>query len=131
MWKFKLGSPIVSALTGILLPLTGMASTIAAENASKERTIRAGREIAIDACTGCHIVSPHQEFHPLIGDTIPTFEEIANRPGATEDSLLGSFTNTHRNKDLTRTTSIYTTTYISDSEVAEVIAYMLTQKHGR
>jgi hypothetical protein len=45
--------------------------------------IRVGREIAVESCTGYHMATPRREFYPAFGDAIPSFEEIANRPGAT------------------------------------------------
>jgi mono/diheme cytochrome c family protein len=90
--------------------------------------IRAGREVAVESCSGCHMVTRYQEFHPAVGAAIPSFEEIANRPGATVVSLREVFDNTHRGKDAPSTSSISSTTYISDRETSAVIEYILTQK---
>jgi mono/diheme cytochrome c family protein len=101
----------------------------AAEDASTPSTIRAGSEIALDSCSGCHVVSPRQQFRPVGGEEIPSFEAIANGPDATANALLKNFNDTHRKKDAPQATSIFATTYISDLETSQVIAYLLTQRH--
>lgn len=129
MWKIPLGFPIFSGLTGGLLPLMVLTSGAAAEDASTPSTIRAGSEIALDSCSGCHVVSPRQQFRPVGGEEIPSFEAIANGPDATANALLKNFNDTHRKKDAPQATSIFATTYISDLETSQVIAYLLTQRH--
>jgi hypothetical protein len=44
------------------------------------------RHLALEACTGCHVVSNDQPFAPLLKGS-PDFREIANRPNVTADSL--------------------------------------------
>lgn len=48
-----------------------------------------GREIAERLCSGCHRVTPDQ---PLSGGwvDVPSFPEIANRPGRTPERIVGS-----------------------------------------
>ena len=49
-----------------------------------------GRALALEACTGCHVVASDQPFKPVhVGDLpAPDFKNIANKPGATVDSLI-------------------------------------------
>jgi hypothetical protein len=49
-----------------------------------------GRAFALQAGTGCHIVASDQPFKPIhLGEIhAPDFKDIANRPGATADSLV-------------------------------------------
>jgi mono/diheme cytochrome c family protein len=49
-----------------------------------------GRAFALEACTGCHIVTPDQPFKPIHTGDIPApdFKDIANKPGVTADSLI-------------------------------------------
>ena len=51
---------------------------------------QAGRALALQACTGCHIVAPDQPFKPIYAGDIhpPDFKDIANKPGATAASLI-------------------------------------------
>ena len=51
--------------------------------------VAAGRELALFACTGCHVVEPGQRFEPRYkGPPVPpSFSEIANRPNITAASL--------------------------------------------
>lgn len=49
----------------------------------------AGRDLALFACTGCHVVTPTQPFRPVyVGSPHPPdFKVIANEPNLTPDSL--------------------------------------------
>ena len=49
-----------------------------------------GRALALEACTGCHIVAADQPFKPIyVGDVRPLdFKDIAYKPGVTADSLV-------------------------------------------
>ncbi|HEY4264436.1 MAG TPA: hypothetical protein VGM72_03900 [Micropepsaceae bacterium] len=113
-----------------IAPAMAQEAGTAGQNPSQESAIRAGHEIALESCTGCHVASPQQEFRPVTGDAIPSFEDIANRPGVSVVSLREALDRTHRNKDAPQRTSISTTTSISDVEASEVIAYILTQKRA-
>ena len=48
-----------------------------------------GRDMALVACTGCHVVAPNQPFKPINTGPPrpPDFKEIANRPNVTTASL--------------------------------------------
>jgi hypothetical protein len=124
-----------SALCTLIVSIvTFSASSVAASEAvggpiATESTIRAGREIAVESCTGCHIATRHQDFRPVVVPAVPSFEEIANRPGATARSLRQFFDQTHRHLNSTQNSVFYETADISDQEASEVIAYILTQKH--
>ncbi len=48
--------------------------------------VEAGRALALDACTGCHVVLPDQPFAPLIKRP-PDFHSIVNKPATTAASL--------------------------------------------
>jgi mono/diheme cytochrome c family protein len=119
---------IFIVLAPFILPLAGVAYGSKADDRRDDQLIRAGREVAIESCTGCHVATRHQEFRPVVGATVPSFEEIANWPGITAASLRMSFDSTHRKRGTPRTSSIFATTYISDKEASEVIAYILTKK---
>ena len=56
----------------------------------------AGGAIARKVCTSCHIVSSDQEVKPVYGNDLPSFAEIAARPGMTEDALVKILKGTHR-----------------------------------
>jgi len=52
-----------------------------------------GREIAEKLCVGCHRVTPEQP--PTQWADVPSFPEIANRPGRTADHLVGAIMMPH------------------------------------
>lgn len=60
-----------------------------AQARSPEADAAAGRALALQACTGCHVVLPDQPFKPVYHGLPrpPDFKEIANRPNITAVSL--------------------------------------------
>jgi len=82
--------------TGILTGLAVVAvfaawvgSPMNAQTIFDEGKAEVGRTLALQACTGCHLVSPDQPFKPIYTGTPrpPDFREIANRPNTTAASL--------------------------------------------
>ena len=57
---------------------------------SDEATLRAGRNIASTSCVACHVVSETQTVKPVLGPGIPSFQEIAARPGVSAEALDAS-----------------------------------------
>ena len=54
-----------------------------------------GKQLARIACSACHVVESDSESPPPLHDPAPRFDEIANRPNATEKSLQQFITTTH------------------------------------
>jgi hypothetical protein len=75
---------LMSALFVSLIAI--LARTANAKEPADRGNADAGRELALRACTGCHIVSDDQRFPPLLTG-VPGFREIANRPNVTAASL--------------------------------------------
>jgi mono/diheme cytochrome c family protein len=73
-----------SGLIGLLL-LTALPS--AAQSPSKDAAIRGGLTVANTICIACHVVSPNQRIKPIYRDPLPSFQDIANQPGTTAESL--------------------------------------------
>ena len=88
----------------------------------------AGRALALQACTGCHIVLPQQPFKPVFTGSPhpPDFKDIANEPDLTASSLERHLKSlpavpqgpSMANPDLT------------SQELADVIAFILTLRNG-
>jgi mono/diheme cytochrome c family protein len=60
-----------------------------AQHKLAEGHAEAGRALALQACTGCHIVVPDQPFKPVYAGSPrpPDFKDIANKPNVTAASL--------------------------------------------
>ena len=58
-------------------------------------SVASGRHIAGLVCSPCHVVAKDQEFAPLLNTPTPSFEDIANRPGTSAESLRGFLSGTH------------------------------------
>ena len=59
------------------------------------RAARLGRELALQICSACHEVARDQAARPILVRPAPTFEAIANRPGASAQSLHRFIRTTH------------------------------------
>jgi mono/diheme cytochrome c family protein len=86
IWGFKMG--MLKRLMAVLfVPLIAIPSGNAKGKELPDRSkADAGRELAIEACTGCHVVSDNQPFPPLLKGA-PDFRKIANQPNVTATSL--------------------------------------------
>jgi len=77
-----------SAIVIISASLTSVAP-VAYPQTSLAGSAAAGRTLALQACTGCHVVAADQPFKPIYKGLVrpPDFSEIAQRPGVTAASL--------------------------------------------
>ena len=58
-----------------------------------------GEHVARLICSTCHVVAKDQEFPPMINQPVPSFADIANRPGVSAESLQHFITTTHWDPD--------------------------------
>ena len=80
--------------TATLLSLLMLMTTSVIASESEERSFRAGFTLAAHRCAACHIYSPRQELKPLYPD-VPKFEDIANRPSTSRQSLIEFLASEH------------------------------------
>ena len=112
---------------GALL-LTWNIQAVAAAS-SDEALIRGGRTVANTVCIGCHIVSPNQTLVPLYEGRLPSFENIANRPGLTAQSLRDLMASASwHNYALPQTLSPMSR--ISERDREQVVAFILSLKRS-
>jgi mono/diheme cytochrome c family protein len=95
------------------------------QSPSDASSIRAGHTVAVTACIACHVVSRDQTIKPVLGPGIPSFEEIANRPSTTVESLRSSM-KVARWHDPGMAATLLPMSRISDAERAQVAAYILS-----
>ena len=75
----------------VLIVVAGTHAELAAQAQPKPAgDAKEGRALALQACTGCHIVASDQPFKPIhTGDIhAPDFKDIANKSDVTADSLI-------------------------------------------
>jgi mono/diheme cytochrome c family protein len=89
------GLPFISAAAlAALMAVLGEAGAPAAQpHASGSAS--AGRSIALDICSPCHVVAPDQADEPVLNQKTPTFQEIADDPKTSAASLRRFTTTTH------------------------------------
>ena len=88
--------------------------------------VRAGYRIAQDVCSECHVVRPGQANQPILVQPGPSFEEIANRPDTTADSLSKFISGTRW--DLESRPITMPNQGLSERSTTEVVAYIMSLK---
>ena len=114
---------VSGSLAAALLILLSAAGT---EGANLKRPdnggdAKAGREFALSACSGCHVVSAGQPFAPLLTRP-PDFSTIANRPDGTAASLRRRIA-TLRHVPLPGRMA---NPLLNNEELANVVSYIMT-----
>jgi mono/diheme cytochrome c family protein len=82
------------AVSVALALATGTAT--AAEEPGAAGDVQAGRAVALKICRVCHMVSAGPQRAPVLKPPAPSFDTIANRPGATTESLLAFLKTKHQ-----------------------------------
>jgi hypothetical protein len=91
-----------------------------------ERSFRAGFTLAAHRCAACHIYSPRQELKPLYPD-VPKFEDIANRPSTSRQSLIKFLASEHGYKySSSRPPTLRALRPLTDREKSDVALYILS-----
>jgi cytochrome c2 len=89
----------VCAVMAALL-LCGLLSHHAQAQTGPQRAeLARGEHVARLICATCHVVAKDQEFPPMINQPVPSFLDIANRPGVSAESLQHFITATHWDPD--------------------------------
>jgi cytochrome c2 len=90
--------PTIRAVGGALL--IGLLSQHAqAQTVPHNAELARGKHVARLICATCHVVAKDQEFPPMLNQPVPSFLDIANRPGVTAESLQRFITTTHWDPD--------------------------------
>jgi mono/diheme cytochrome c family protein len=111
----------------LLISLVAIAAdSTNAKKSSDRGDADAGRDFALEACTGCHIVSNDQPFAPLLKGS-PDFREIANRPNVTAASL----SRTIAALPLVPWKGRMANPHLTEGQLADVTAYIMTLREHR
>jgi|SRR5579872_5147097 len=78
--------------------------------------VRAGRDLAVTACSECHVVVPRRLTAPRVGGP-PDFADVANQPGLTRTALFVFLHSPHPTMP---------NLILSDRESNDAIAYILS-----
>ncbi len=86
---FKATTRSYAVLAAIVASTAWIAPASNAQTKPAEEDAVAGRDLALLACTGCHVVTANQPFKPINTGPPrpPDFKEIANRPDVTAAAL--------------------------------------------
>src|SRR5512146_1833174 len=86
----------LDGVAGLVVAFAAVSSALAspAERNHKDDT-KAGRDLALIVCSACHVVAPDQRYPVAVTHPVPAFDEIANRPQTTRESLQRFLSGTH------------------------------------
>jgi len=115
---------IAVAASSALAATAKDAQTKAAQPGSIDGDVIAGRKLALDACTGCHVVAADQPYNPIYKGAIrpPDFKDIVSKPNVNAASLrsfLASLPAIPKNSQMANVD-------LTEEELRDVTAFMMT-----
>jgi mono/diheme cytochrome c family protein len=113
---------IRSLAIALSLGLSAAGCYSAAAQETPEAAIQKGRTVAAEVCAGCHMATPHQEVKPLDPDSATSFAVLANRQGASSESLRRLIDMKHPNDR----SPLAASANISNVDAGHVVAYILS-----
>ena len=115
------------AVVAAIIGLVSASTAVDAEEPAKG-SIDAGRAVALKICAACHVVSPIQQFEPILRPAAPGFRAIANRPRTTSTSLRTFLSTTHQT---VRNPDHMPNPQLSDDQITDVVSYILILRDRR
>jgi len=102
-------------------------SATGAQTKSIDGDATVGRQLALDACTGCHVVASDQPYRPIYKGAIrpPDFKDIANKyaSAASLRSYLSSLPAIPKNGQMANTD-------LTEAELHDVTAFIMTLRNA-
>ena len=80
-----------------LLGIMSFSTSLYAQGPSEEEIIAKGHALALSVCAPCHVTATDQPWPPILRTPGPTFNDIANKPTTSVDSLRAFLTSSHAN----------------------------------
>ena len=79
----------LAVFAAVMLCGLWVATAACAQTKPVDGSVAAGRALALQACTSCHVVTADQPYKPILKRTPspPDFKDIANKPNVTAGSL--------------------------------------------
>lgn len=117
----------MNGLDRLMIAALGLALMVApawAKDTASARAVAAGRKIAMDNCSNCHVVAADQDIPPILKQKTPSFAELANAPGVSAQSLRRFIGATHWDEHTVPVTM--PNPMLSSEQKSDVVAYILS-----
>jgi cytochrome c len=88
---------------------------------------REGHRLAVKICDSCHLVAPDQQFPPILRNPAPSFQAIADKPGATAASLRHFLLTTHAT---IATPADMPNPQLTEDQATALVAYILSLRRN-
>ncbi len=117
------------ATAAVLFAFTAaLGMPVHAEGPSAADDIRAGRALALKVCAFCHVVAPKQDMPPILDPPAPSFRSIANKRGATAESIRRFLKETHSS---VKTLNNMPNPEITEDQAREAAAFIMSLRERR
>jgi len=118
-----------------LAPIIALAGGLAAAAVAAEvspstsaQAAGAGKELALEICSYCHVVAADQPVPPTLHQATPSFGEIANKPDVTRAALRRFIATTHWDQHTYPMTM--PSPSLMDDEIDQIVSYMMSLRSG-
>jgi mono/diheme cytochrome c family protein len=104
----------------VFLLLAGLATiTAGARPLDNRRGAQEGHRLALSKCDVCHVVASDQQNQPLLSHYAPSFDDVANRPMTTAQSLEAFLAHPHSYENMPYPD-------LTPAQVTDIVSYILT-----
>jgi mono/diheme cytochrome c family protein len=101
------------------LLVAAMAPAMSAQQPTQRSAAQEGRRLALSKCDVCHVVASDQQYRPLLSHYAPSFNEVANRPDNSAQSLQAFLAHPHTYENMPSPD-------LTPAQVADLVAYILS-----
>jgi mono/diheme cytochrome c family protein len=113
----------ITMTRAMLVAVLGVVIATMPAAAQQPNDVADGRELALQVCTFCHVVTTNQQFPPILQPPAPTFRSIAGRQNTTAASLSTFLHLPH--KDLPMPAEM-PNLQLSDEQIGKLVSYILS-----
>jgi mono/diheme cytochrome c family protein len=109
-----------SLIAGFVTLVGAMAAEASAQQQPASRgRVQEGHRLALSKCDACHVVASDQQYPPLLSHYAPSFQDVANRPNTTAQSLEAFLAHSHTFENMPYPD-------LTPAQVADLVSYIFS-----
>jgi mono/diheme cytochrome c family protein len=110
---------LISLIVFVMLSGTIGTTATAQQKSDHKDSAQEGKRLALGKCDVCHVVASDQLYQPLLSHYAPSFQDVANRPKTTAQSLQAFLAHPHSYENMPYPD-------LTPAQVTDIIANILT-----
>jgi len=110
---------LISLIVFVMLSGTIGTTATAQQKSDHKDSAQEGKRLALGKCDVCHVVASDQLYQPLLSHYAPSFQDVANRPKTTAQSLQAFLAHPHSYENMPYPD-------LTPAQVPDIISYILT-----